>query len=540
MLEPNDLAQRTTLSRLSGSPATSPLDALQRVLSGAGLESSTQEGRKRCDALCTAADHLLQQGRYQQAIALAQIAETRDPGAPGPLVIVSSVMIHATSYAVAKRAAEAALEKDSRNIPALTNLAIALVNIAHESSDLDLYARAARCAVKVLDLASPTDARRAHIHAVLGMAYYHQLELTLAESHFDKAIELDSNSGIARNFRGLTRLLAGRLPEGFADLNNFIGTSTAAQPIEIDSPLGRRLSLIKSAGVSMEDIRQLARHALEANQTTITESDLWDGSELAGRTLLIRSEGAGLGDVLNFVRYAAVINRGGGRIVLQCQPRLLPLLQRARGIDAAVPIGSTPSFDVWAPVMSLPGLCGTTTATIPTAVPYLSVEPKRVEHWRQRIGAADRLKIGIVWQCGDKSTPDWRSMPGELLFSLADIPGVKLFSFQRSKDGKNPEEVPDQVVSLEEREGTMVDSAAAMMCMDLMLTVDTMQAHVAGALALPTWLLLPFCPDWRWMLDRSDTPWYRSMRLFRQPKPGDWASVLRNVTAELSALAERV
>jgi tetratricopeptide (TPR) repeat protein len=270
---------------------------------------------------------------------------------------------------------------------------------------------------------------------------------------------------------------------------------------------------------------------------------LWDGSPLNGQTILLHSE-QGLGDTLQFIRYAALVRERGGTVIVQCQQALLPLLRRCPGIDRLIPDGGTfPGFAVQAPLMSLGGIFGTTLATIPASVPYLFADPDLVEHWRLQLAPVRGLRVGIAWQ-GSK-THAWdrhRSIPPEQFGVLARLPGVRLISLQKGDQAEAGRGAP--VLSLgrrlDEDAGPFMDTAAIMQNLDLVITADTAIAHLAGALGVPVWVGLCAAPDWRWLLQGETSPWYPTMRLFRQWVPGDWEDVFTRLAAELQRLlAER-
>ncbi len=264
---------------------------------------------------------------------------------------------------------------------------------------------------------------------------------------------------------------------------------------------------------------------------------LWDGSPLEGRTILLQAE-QGLGDTVQFIRYAAVVKERGGRVVFECQPRLAPLFKSVRGVDRLIcPSDLLPECDVYAPLLSLPLICRTSLDSIPCQVPYLEVDPGLVEVWHRRIGdCGGRRKVGIVWAGNpDHKNERIRSMLLAQFAPLSELPNLALFALQRGAQAKELPSAPPglKITNLEEEAGQITDTAAAIMCLDLVIAVDTMVAHLAGALGRPVWLLLPFAPDYRWMLGREDSPWYPTMRLFRQPGHRDWLAVMAQVAEEL-------
>jgi tetratricopeptide (TPR) repeat protein len=265
----------------------------------------------------------------------------------------------------------------------------------------------------------------------------------------------------------------------------------------------------------------------------------WDGSPLSGRTILLYME-QGLGDMLQFIRYAPLVKERGGTVILECPRFLIPLFSTCRGIDLIVAEGDPlPDFNVQAPLMSLPRLFKTTPEAIPSAVPYLFPDPGLVEQWRQRLSSIAGFKIGISWQGNPHHQWDrHRSFPLAELAAIARLPGVRLISLQKGARTEQLKVVPFEVIEfgeeLDTTSGAFMDSAAIIKNLDLVITVDSAIAHLAGALGAPVWLGLAAIVDWRWMFQREDTPWYPTMRLFRQSKLGNWASVFGRMASELS------
>jgi tetratricopeptide (TPR) repeat protein len=276
---------------------------------------------------------------------------------------------------------------------------------------------------------------------------------------------------------------------------------------------------------------------------------LWDGSPLNGRTILLHAE-QGLGDTIQFIRYAPLVKERGGKVLIECQPSLVPLLASAPGIDRLLPRGSaSPPFNVQAPLLSLPGIFRTTLANIPNSVPYLQSEVRSpmsdvktassdIGHRTSDIGHV--FRIGIAWQ-GSTTYRFYRQRAIPLMHfaKLCEVPGVQLISLQK---GERSEELPalaarfpvqDLGNRLDEGTGAFMETAAVMMGLDLVISADTAVPHLAGALGCPVWIALPLVPDWRWMLERNDSHWYPTMRLFRQTRYGQWADVFDRMAEEL-------
>ena len=252
---------------------------------------------------------------------------------------------------------------------------------------------------------------------------------------------------------------------------------------------------------------------------------VWDGSSVNDKRVLVRCY-HGLGDTIHFIRYAPLLKAISAEVIVWTQPSLIPLLRSVRGIDRLLPLhDGTPEveYDVDLELNELPHLFRTTLANIPAVVPYISVEPALLP----RNG---RPRVGLIWQSGDWDNR--RSVPFSEVKRLARVPGIEWHILQRDaaragwdgsfgsiSGGDNP-----------------LDDARIMRALDLIISVDTMTAHLAGALGVPTWTLLPFDADWRWMLDRDDTPWYPTMRLFRQREEGKWDEVINKIGTDLSKI----
>ncbi|MDQ3286800.1 MAG: ADP-heptose--LPS heptosyltransferase [Pseudomonadota bacterium] len=254
---------------------------------------------------------------------------------------------------------------------------------------------------------------------------------------------------------------------------------------------------------------------------------VWNGAPLAGKRVLVRCY-HGLGDTIQFIRYAPLLKSVAAEVIVWAQPKLLPLLATVEGIDRLLPLhdgAPDVAYDVDVEIMELPYIFGTTPATVPARVPYLHAAPMALttDPWR--------LAVGIVWRAGEWN--EARSIPWQLLASLEAVPGVAVFILQPharqagwdGRFGEHPGELE------------LAEYAQVLRAMDLLISIDSMPAHLAGALGVPVWMLLHDDADWRWMQHRSNTPWYPGTRLFRQQRPGDWPAVIDRVTAELRVLA---
>jgi tetratricopeptide (TPR) repeat protein len=276
---------------------------------------------------------------------------------------------------------------------------------------------------------------------------------------------------------------------------------------------------------------------------------VWDGSNPAGKTILVYAE-QGLGDTFQFIRYAKCIKDQGGKVIAIVQKPLKKILSLCPYLDTVLtPHDPKPDFDAHIALMSLPLVYKTEITTIPTDIPYLYAKPELVEQWRTKLAADKNFKIGLCWQGNPFYSSQFlrqavagKSMHVKTLLPFGAIKGITLYSLQKMSGADQLDTLGDKLVihtidGLDEENGPFMDTAAIMKNLDLMITIDTSIAHIAGGLGIPVWCLLPEPADWRWLLKRSDTPWFpKNMRLFRQPKPGDWNSVINEVARELEKL----
>ncbi|MCE1228649.1 MAG: hypothetical protein LWX11_04065 [Firmicutes bacterium] len=261
----------------------------------------------------------------------------------------------------------------------------------------------------------------------------------------------------------------------------------------------------------------------------------WQGETFEGKTLLLYFE-QGFGDTFMFLRYAPLVKARGGRVMLLAQKQLAAVAATCRGIDEVIVDGQPlPSFDLHLPLPSLPHVFRTELTTIPAEIPYLDVPaavPQR-ERIAQRLAATEgKIRVACAWAGSPNHARDKeRSIPRKLFKLLETVPGVAWYSFQFGVMNEPP--LPG-LISMAPVLTTFADTAYALSGMDLVITVDTALAHLAGAMGIPVLLMVHFQPDFRWMLHREDSPWYPSLRIYRQPSPGDWESVLMRIRQDLS------
>jgi Tfp pilus assembly protein PilF len=373
---------------------------------------------------------------------------------------------------------------------ALNNLGLALVQLTRFEEARECYEQALRLMP-----------RYAEAHNNLGLCLQGMDQLDLALPHFDRAVELQHDFAAAHANRAQIWLLLGHFRRGWPEYE--------------------------------------WRWRLPGVGLLPVPAPTWDGTPPAGRAILLRAE-QGHGDAIQFVRYAKLLAEAGAHVIVDGQAQLLPLLSRCAGVAAvAVRGGDLPVCDWQTPLLRLPRLLGTTLANIPAPVPYLHPDPDLIEHWRSELGERGPLRIGIAWQGIPKYPQDrQRSIPLRHFLPLARTRGVRVFSLQKGAGTQQLAEVGDCGIvdlgsRLDETAGAFMDTAAVMTHLDLVVTSDSAVAHLAGALGVPVWVALALAPDWRWLLDRADSPWYPSMRLFRQTALGRWDDVFARIAVEV-------
>jgi tetratricopeptide (TPR) repeat protein len=352
-------------------------------------------------------------------------------------------------------------------------------------------------AIRYLQRAVSLQPDFAEAHLNLGISLQEQGRFEEAAACFDRALELNPNHAGANYSRALLWLIAGDYTRGFAAYEWRFQTEEFP-PCPFKQPL-------------------------------------WDGSPLNGKTLLLHAE-QGLGDTVQFIRYAAIAKERGGRLILTCHQPLIQLLSTIPDIVQIIPLGQPlPEFHTYAPLLSLPHILSTTLETIPNQVPYLFPPSPPLP----LPPSPHPFKVGIVWSGGHLyKRNQGRSCPLGYFQPLLQLSEIAFYSLQKGFAHNDLLDLgwQNQVRDLSSQLNDMADTAGAIAQLDLVITVDTSVAHLAGALGRPVWVLLSAIPDWRWMMERQDSPWYPTMRLFRQSQPGDWQGVMERVTAALQEL----
>jgi tetratricopeptide (TPR) repeat protein len=374
----------------------------------------------------------------------------------------------------------------------------------------------------------------AEAHYNLGKVLQEQGQLAQAQACYQQALGLEPVYAEAHNNLGVVFQEQDKLEEALASLQQAL----RLKPDYAEAHWNRALVCLLAGDFEQAWQDYEWRWQRQTSSPLRFPQPLWDGSPLHGQTILLHAE-QGLGDTLHFIRYASLVKERGGSVLVACQPPLIPLLRSCRGIDQLLPQGSPlPPFDVYAPLLSLPRIFGTTLTTVPAAVPYLFADPQRCHRWHSVLRSLEGFKIGIGWQGNPRYRGDrQRSLPLVQFAPLAQLPGVQLISLQKGFGSEQVRTLADRFNVLElgsrldEGTGAFEDTAAVLQHLDLIITSDTALPHLAGALGVPVWVALPFTPDWRWLRQREDSPWYPTMRLFRQREQGNWAEVFERITA---------
>ncbi len=470
---------------------------LAKALKGAGrLEDAAQCLRQVLQAAPDSGDVHLELADILRNMKDPGAAETHyrkalDLGAEAPATLdkLAGVLIGTGREEEAEACFRQALEINPAHVPSLNNLGLLLVDRGCTEEAVDLHWRAAAILPKEADL-----------WYNLGNALKARNALAEARDAYARAIDVNPDFAEAHLHTGFTWLLEGDFVRGWPEC----------------------------------EWRWRAR----GFPTPENQGAKWDGGSLDGAVILLTAE-QGLGDTIQFVRYAPMVAERGGRITLQVPPSLTGILRSVPGIDRVIATGDPPgAYRCHAPLMSLPHIFGTTGETLPAQVPYLTPDDALCRAWTERLGTGPPLKAGIVWRGFALHRNDRkRSCPLETFLPLTDVPGVRLFSLQKeTTDDESP--LPGGIEDLSGELGDFADTAAAIGTLDVVITVDTSVAHLAGAMGRPVWVLLPHNPDWRWMLDREDSPWYPTMRLFRQAEPGNWQSVIARIAHSLADEAQ--
>ncbi len=411
--------------------------------------------------------------------------------------------------------ADAVLLQEPGNAQALFLRGTALSALGHAAD-----------AVTALRAAIVADPANAAAHLNLGNALADLDALEPAEAAIHRAIALDPTLIEAHVSLGFILTSRGRLTDAIAACQAAIALQPDCAQAHWNLAVAALLAGDFACGFTEYEWRK--RHDRFRHDFIDLPGSVWTGDDPAGRTILVHAE-QGFGDTIQFARYLPLIAARGARVVLACDVRLVPLLDTLPGVAAVAVGGTLPAYDAWIDQMSLPRVFATDPTTIPTPRGYLAPDPVRVATWWAALPPG--RKVGVAWAGNPGHSNDRRrSLPPDALAALLAAPGVQFVPLQPGLHAAETR-LPDLPAPLTD----YADTAALIANLDLVVTVDTSVAHLAGALGVPCWVLLPFAPDWRWRLGCRDSAWYASVRLFRQPAPGAWQDVVAGVLAELPA-----
>jgi tetratricopeptide (TPR) repeat protein len=387
-------------------------------------------------------------------------------------------------------------------------------------------------------------------HCGRGMAFYELGQLDQAITSFNRAIAIRADCAAAYVNRGGALVVTNLVDAALASYDRALvidGNSPAAH-------FGRSMVLLLRGDLAegwQEYEWRWKFDLFNSRERRSFAQPLWLGREsLAGKTILLCAE-QGLGDTIQFCRYATLVARSGARVILEAPEALTGLLRSLEGVASIVARGDAlPSFDYYCPLMSLPLAFGTNLSNIPGHTPYLHATSERRRYWADKLGAAEDTRVGLVWSGGFwPNKPDLWSVNKRRNMPLAKLAPLRhsdceFYSLQKGQheaaelakvkaEGWDGPELRDHTGELKD----FADTAAFMHCLDLIISVDTATAHLAGALGKPVWILNRFDTEWRWMLNRDDSPWYPTARVYRQKRPGDWDEVIQRLHCDLQRFA---
>ncbi len=407
--------------------------------------------------------------------------------------------------------------------PAWSNLGTAL----NAAGQYDEAIRALSCAIDI-------NPHEPEFHFNQANAYLGQGDLNPAIASFERTIEL-----APYHLKALINLASAQKDIGrISDAEITLAAAAQLAPTNPDVLWNEALMMLSQQDYQNGWAAYEARRSIPGFAIRHQDKPSWDGSDLEGRKLLIHAE-QGLGDTLQFCRYLEHFTEQDIDFAVELPERLLPLLSSLPSSDHHVAIGQNTRCDVQAPLMSLPHLIGPAEPFYPATRAYIPAEENSVAQWRERLPSDGTLRIALCWQGNTDYRADAnRSIPLDAFSPIATLENIQLISLQQ---GDSTEDLARQswganVLSLGndiDTDGAFVDSAAILKSVDLLITSDTAIAHLGGALGVKTWLALAFVPDWRWGLSGTETSWYPSMTLYRQPQHGDWASIFKKITHDL-------
>jgi tetratricopeptide (TPR) repeat protein len=461
---------------------------------------------------------------FLQAIACFRSAIRYQPKYVEAYYGLGNALLELEQLEDAANAFQSAVNIKPDNFDACNNLGLTLNRLGRADEAVVILRQAVRLKPNL---------KEAHNH--LGLAYMEAGDFVAAEASFENALRLNPLFAEAHTNLGSAFKERGRIKEALTCYN----LALAVDPNAVTPHWNRSLAWLQLGNYEQGWREYEWRWKRKETKARRFPEPQWDGTQLHGDTILLYME-QGFGDMLQFIRYAPMVAKLGGRVIVAAPPQLTELFSTCPGIERVISEKEEPPpFDYHASIMTLPSLFQTTLLTVPDQVPYLAADPVKMEIWRERLSNLPGFKVGIAWQGNPRHKLDrYRSISLSFFEPLSRVNGVTLVSLQK---GLGTEQLPifhDQlpVVSLKPEISSYNDTAAIMKCLDLVVCCDTSVAHLAGALGTRVWVTLATVTDWRWLLDRTDSPWYPTMRLFRQDHLGDWRVVFDRIASELRNL----
>ena len=431
---------------------------------------------------------------------------------------LGSVLLQLNDPGAARDALETALRLNPNYGPALSNLGAALQDLGEFDAALDVLDKA--LALNPNDVIAINN--RGHVLQEMD-------QLDEAEILFRRAISLKPDYVDAYNNLGTTQQLQDRTEIAIKTFRQGLAT----HPENPDLHWNLALALLQLADYrnGWQEYEWRWRMPKFSVFKRKIEAQEWQGEDLYGKTIFVHAE-QGLGDAIHFARYVPLVSRPKVRVLFECPKPLVSLLSAEENCCKFEIVAKQPTHcDVCIPLLSLPRIFDTVIETIPVQTPYLFAPAKRLAAWTPLFSGANGLKVGLVWAGNVKYQNDLRrSIPFELIEVLLQIENVTFYALQIERLEVAADAFDaSRLINIGANFNDFADTAAAISNLDLVISVDTAVAHLAGAIGKPVWTMLPKASDWRWLLEREDTPWYPTMRLFRQPKAGDWKSVIERV-----------
>lgn len=441
---------------------------------------------------------LQDKGEFDDAIKFYQKAITVDPSLTEAYYNIAVAYQKKGQFDEAITYYQQAIELNPNHEKAYLNLGISLKEKGYYEEATNFFERA---------LQIKPDYAMAYYN--LGNIFYFKGQFKEAKHFYEKVISIDPEYADAHWNISLINLLLGNFKEGWK---------------------GYEWRLKLDGLISKRDISR----------------PLWDGSDIDGKSILIYTE-QGFGDTIQFIRYIPVVAERGAKVILECQKELVPLLQNVKGIYRILENNSPlpeSEFDLYCPLLSLPLIFDTTIENISSRIPYINADHSLAEKWHKKIMVnSSKLKIGIAWSGNPELLKPYynRSCSLEVFSPLGQLHDVTFYSLQKGEAMHQAKNLPDgmQIIDYTDEIYDFSDTAAFIENLDLIISIDTAIAHLSGALGKPVWTMIPFIPDWRWMLNREDSPWYPTMKLFRQPSPGDWESVINRIKEGLKTFINK-